>query len=105
MAQRAANSLGRHFLHEACKNADIQRLPIFSIPKRPAYGVTQALTSGKDVCYSAVTSVSKAALAAVAELDERKEAEKKEIGMLRRSPNICSVVFPIVVVEGKLFEE
>lgn len=104
VAQRAANSLGRHFLLEACQNADIQRLPIFSIPERPAYGVTQALTSGKDVCYSAVTSVSKAALATVAKLDERKEAEKKEIRILRRRSNICSVVFPIVVVEGKLFE-
>jgi hypothetical protein len=104
VAQRAANSLGRNFLPKASRNADIQRLPLFLIPERPAYGVTQAFTTGKDVCYSAVTSVSKAALATVAELDERKESEKKEFRILRRSSNICSVVFPIVVVEGKLFE-
>jgi hypothetical protein len=104
VAQRAANSLGGHFLREVCQSTDVQSLSLFSLPKRPAYGVTQALTTGKDVCYSAVTSVSKAALATVAELDERKETEKKNLRMLRRTSGICSIVFPVVVVEGKLFE-
>jgi hypothetical protein len=97
VAQRAANSLGRNYLHEVCQQEDIQRLSIFSLPERPAYGVTQAFTTGKDVCYSAVTSVSKAALATIAELDGRKEKMK----FMR---NICSILFPVVVVEGKLFE-
>jgi len=104
IAQRAANSLGRHYLLEVCKQDEVQDLSIFSLPERPAYGVTQALTTGKDVCYSAVTSVSKAALATVAELDKRKESEKKEFIILRRSANICSIVLPVVVVEGQLFE-
>jgi len=104
VAQRAANSLGRHFLHEACQISDIQSLPVFSLPERPAYGVTQALTTGKDICYSSVTSVSKAALATVAELDERKEADKKGMRRLLRPLNICSIVFPLVVVEGRMFE-
>lgn len=104
IAQRAANSLGRHYLLEVCKKDEVQELSIFSLPERPAYGVTQALTTGKDVCYSAVTSVSKAALSTVAELDERKEREKKEFRILIRSANICSIVLPVVVVEGQLFE-
>lgn len=97
VAQRAANSLGRNYLLEVCQQEEVQRLSIFSLPERPAYGVTQAFTTGKDVCYSAVTSVSKAALATIAELDGRKEK-------MKYIKNICSILFPVVVVEGKLFE-
>jgi hypothetical protein len=102
IVQRAANSLGRHFLHEICRQKEVQDIPLFALPERPAYGVTQALTSGKDVCYSAVTSVSKAARATVAELDDMEEKEKK--GLKQYSHNICSIVLPIIVVDGPLFE-
>lgn len=95
VAQRAANSLGTRYLHEICNNDKVQKLSIFALPKRPAYGVTQALTQGKDVCYSAVTSVSKAALSTVAELDESRRQQPE---------NICSIILPVVVMEGQLFE-
>lgn len=104
VAQRAANRLGRRFLYEACQFPDVQSLPLFSVMERPAYGITQALTTGKDVCYSSVTSVSKAALATVAELDDLKESDSKTIRIKRRPSKICSIVFPVVVVEGRLFE-
>jgi hypothetical protein len=104
IAQRAANSLGRHFLSEICRQKEVQDILLFALPKRPSYGVTQALTSGKDVCYSAVTSVSKATLATVAELDEKKEKEKKGLGFRLYRENICSIVLPVIVVDGRLFE-
>lgn len=104
VAQRAANSLGRRFLGRACQNDKVQQLPIFSVPERPAYGVTQAFTTGKDTCYSSVTSVSKAAFSTVVELDERKEKEMKVNKLFRKTKNICSIVFPVVVIDGALFE-
>lgn len=104
VVQRAANSLGKRILHEVCRISDVQNLPIFSLPQRPAYGVTQALTTGKDVCYSAVTSVSKASLATVAELDKKEKADKKSPRLRILERNICSIVFPVVIVEGNMLE-
>ena len=95
VAQRAANSLGTRYLYEICNNDHVQKLSIFSLPERPAYGVTQALTQGKDVCYSAATSVSKATFSTVAELDEKRRQQDE---------NICSIILPVVVIEGQLFE-
>jgi len=96
--QRAANRLGKKFLTQICKQKEIQGLDIFKLPERSAYGVTQAFTSGKDVCYAAVTSVSKAALSTVTELDE------KEKGSLHKGRKLCLIVLPIIVVDGCLFE-
>lgn len=104
VVQRAANGLGRNFLIKACQNENVQNLPIFYIPERPAYGVTQAFTTGKDICYSSVMSVSKAAFSSVYEIDSRKEEEKKGNKLFRRVENICSIVFPVVVVDGALYE-
>lgn len=104
VSQRAANSLGKNFLLEACREKAVQDLPMFAMPERPAYGVTQAFTSGKDVCYSAVTSASKAAYATVAELDEIKEQRKKAMRFFPRTRDICSIALPVVIVEGELFE-
>ncbi len=103
VSQRAANSLGRNFLLQACRESSVQELALFALPKRPAYGVTQAFTTGKDVCYSAVTSASKAAYATVAELDEIQQ-RKKSLVLFPRAHDICSIALPIVVVEGELFE-
>lgn len=104
VCQRAANSLGRNYLIDVCQKKELQELPIFSLFERAAYGATQAFTTGKDVCYSAVTSVAKAALSNVAELDERKKREKKKLMSIVRSAEICSILLPVVVVEGQLFE-
>lgn len=104
VAQRAANILGRHYLIAICQQDKIQGLPIWELPERAAYGVTQGFTTGKDVCYSAVTSVSKAALSIATEVDEKRKREKKAVKILRRSKRICSIALPIVVVEGQLFE-
>lgn len=104
VAQRAANSLGRHYLKELSEIDTIHNLPIFTLPQRAAYGVTQAFTAGKDIPYSAVTSVSKATLSAVMQLEEMKEKDKKKILPFFRPIVICALLFPVVVVEGQLFE-
>lgn len=100
VAQRAGNDLGRSLLLRLALKDSVQNLPIFGIPTRSSYGVTQAFTTGKDVCYAAVTSVSKAASAfATAESDTVRR------GFLDRGPRfLCSFLFPIVVVDGLLFE-
>jgi hypothetical protein len=103
VAQRAATALGRRYLCEICHELEVQALPLFALPDRPAYGITQAFTTGKDICYSAVTSVSKAALARVSEYDPKKIARVPGF-RIRRETDFCSIVFPIVVVEGGMFE-
>lgn len=104
VAQRAANQLGRMYLDRVARQKDVQSIPIFSLPERPAYGVTQAFTTGRDVCHSAVTSVSKAAFSMVARLDEAKEMRQKNLRFRLRYPNIISIILPVVVVDGQLFE-
>lgn len=99
IAQRAANTIGQGFLWEIVDQIEIQNSPLFSIPERPAYGVTQAFTSGKDICYSAVTGVSKAAQAEIRELDKKKT---DLVDFL--AADICSIIFPVVVVDARLFE-
>ena len=94
VVQRATNTLGSIYLRELCQNEEVQKLSLFSLAENPAYGVTQALTSGKDICYSALTSVSKAARATVL----------KQENYYNRPVKLCSIVFPVVAVSGRLFE-
>lgn len=100
IAQRAANAIGKSFLMQIAQQGEIQQSPLFSLPVRPAYGLTQAFTTGKDVCHSAVTSVSKAALAEVTE--KERPSTSRLSALLRRK--VCTILFPVVVVEGRLFE-
>jgi hypothetical protein len=102
VAQRAANSLGRFYLNEIALNENAQSLDLFKLPNRPAYGITQAFTSGKDVCYAAVTSVSKATSANVEELDSMTKTNLRKFTLFRRK--ICSIFMPIVIVDGNLLE-
>src|SRR5690606_4942427 len=100
VAQRAGNDFGRYLLVRIAMQSEVQSLPIFALPTRSCYGVTQAFTTGKDVCYAAVTSVSKAALASATEVSVMQRG-----GLLEPGPRfMCSLLFPMVVVDGGLFE-
>lgn len=67
------------------------KLPWMKKEGRTAYGVTQAFTSGEDVTFKATTSVLKAAI-----------ARQRELSKQRWKPFVF--VFPIVIVDGGLFE-
>lgn len=94
IAQRASSTLGQALLESICKRKDICSLPLFYVPERPGYGLIQAFTSGQDVPFSAVMGAAKASLAEVEFSDE----------VSRTYESICEISFPVVVIDGLLFE-
>jgi hypothetical protein len=94
VAQRAASSLGGQLLVALTHDERVQRLPVFSIHDRPAYGMTQAFTTGCDVTYSAISAVAKAATADAEAYDSIPQVRSK----------LCEIVLPLIVVDGLLFE-
>lgn len=95
VAQRAVSGLGRVALRKLSQEKTVQALSLFQLPKHPGYSLTQAFTSGNDVCYSAATSVANAAAASASEPDSQKTR-------LRRL-DILEIIFPVVVTEARLF--
>jgi hypothetical protein len=94
ITQRASSTLGQALLESICKRKDICSLPLFYVPERPGYGLTQVFTSGQDAPFSAVMGAAKASLAEVKFSDE----------VSRTHGPICEVSFPVVVIDGLLFE-
>jgi len=94
VAQRVASTLGSIFLKSLAQDEEIQCLPLFSLPDRCGYGVTQAFTSGKDIPFEAITTVSKCALSKASEAN----AAFKDQGPL------AEIIFPVVIVDGKFFD-
>lgn len=93
VAQRSASEIGSEALLKLAQRKNIQACGLFNVCVPPAYGLTQAFTSGTDVCYAASTTAAAAAAAAAI------EAEKYSKSV---SP-ICVLAFPVIVVEGRLF--
>jgi len=93
VVQRTASKVGSKALTRLAQRKEIQELALFQIVEPPAYGATQAFTTGSDIVYSALTGVGNAVSARARELDN-----------LRSSRNrFCIILFPVVVVEGRLF--
>jgi hypothetical protein len=55
------------------------------------YGLTQAFTSGRDITHEAIMSVSKGAIARKVEMD-------------KDSGGVFEVIFPVIIIDGRLFE-
>jgi hypothetical protein len=94
VVQRASSGLGHKFLSSIARDEDIQTLNMLSLPRRPGYGVTQAFTSGQDTPYTACMGVAKCAVAEVLAADKAS----------RTQGPLLKIVFPVVVMDGKLFE-
>lgn len=95
VAQRIASPFGERLLSMIAQNGSVQDLPLFHIPEPSGYGLTQAFTSGQDVCFSAATSVAKAALARAIEGNPRRSRV--------RPSGFCEIAFPAIVIDGCLF--
>ncbi len=95
VAQRAASRLGRRTLSKIASEHSVQNLPIFRLPDAPGYSITQAFTSGKDLCYSAASSVANASLAQANEADVYQSR-------LGRTFHL-EIIFPVLVTEARLF--
>lgn len=94
IAQRAASYLGSEFLMSVSKDPRYQKLALFRLPERSAFGVTQAFSSGKDVAYQACIGAAKSSVA---------QAKEADLGYKRDSP-FFEIIVPVVVIEGQLFE-
>jgi hypothetical protein len=94
VTQRAASRLGRQLLDSICQRPDIQALPALRAPLRPGYGLTQAFTDREDLPYTAVVGAAKAALVQASLMDRLTDSHGA----------LCFVLFPAVVIHGKLFE-
>lgn len=94
VVQRAGSKLGIHFLRLLSHQETIQKASLFSLPRRPGYGVTQAFSSGQDVPFTACVGAAKSAIAKAIAVDS----------VVKFQGAICEVIFPIVLIEGKLFE-
>ncbi len=93
VAQRSTCFKGKLFLRSIAKKEFVYSLPIFTLPKCPAYAITQAFTQKTDVSYSALVSVSKACAARTKKLTEyREETDQK----------IIEINFPLLVLSGGL---
>ncbi len=89
VAQRVATSLGHEFLMAVCQEQAAQSSDLFTLRGALAYGATQALGSGSDVAYTALTSAAKAAHA-------RSRANS-------RHEDLCEILLPTIVISGRLF--
>lgn len=95
VAQRAGSRLCRLALLEVAKKPEIYNLPVFSLPDSPGYSLTQAFTSGQDVCYGAVAGAA-AAAAAQSALPDRYDSR---VGHYE----VVELILPVVVTDARLF--
>ena len=88
---------GRAVLHHAAICDPLQKLHTFSSPERTGFGGRVAFTKGQDQFYSALQSVVAKATALARFWDHPERAGNSD-----KAP--IDVLFPIVVLDGQLFE-
>ncbi len=71
--------------------------PLFKILP-VGHGITQAFTTGPDAAYAAVMSAAKASIARALQIDKFFNTRLTE-----REHYTCCIVFPVVVLDGRLF--
>ena len=92
--QRAGSKLAIQFLKLLSQEKDIQDLPLFSLPQKPGYGITHAFSTWQDIPYTACMGAAKSALATASSADNA----------AKHQGSLFDIIFPVVVIEGKLFE-
>jgi hypothetical protein len=96
-AQTIGNLLGSAAIWALAGDPSLHRLDYFLTPERPGFGGRQAFSKGLDRFYSALAGVSDLSYL----LATRNE---KVVGPQYEMPKHAFLAFPIVVVEGELFE-
>jgi hypothetical protein len=95
--QTIASLLGRSAVWILAGDPKVAALGMFECPSRPGFSGRQAFTKGNDLFYAAVQSVVSKARSLVDEYDMH--SSPREI-----LPEWCVLAFPVVVVDGGLFE-
>lgn len=99
VVQRSSSLAGKILLSQLRDNPAIAALPLFQVADIHGYGLTQAFTSGNDAAYKAVMAASKAAHSIGHAANEVPEPA----GVLSQRRHYAEILFPTVVVGGKLF--
>jgi hypothetical protein len=94
VTRRATSKEGESILSVLALNDKIAASALFSLPSRPAYGMTAALRTAdaNDQTYEALTSVCKSAIALVRRVSRVK------------SEYLVPFVWPMIVIDAPLFE-
>jgi hypothetical protein len=96
IAQTISSSLGSAILWNLAHERNCQSMALFHTPDVPGFGGRQAFSKGNDLFYSSVSSVTSACTHLVSRYDrERRRGVMPEWGV---------VAFPIVVIDGELFQ-
>jgi hypothetical protein len=96
-AQTISSTLGAATMWAIAGHEELKAMDTFLAPIRGGFGGRQAFSTGRDHFYSAVQSAVANAAAYASSYDE---GERWGGAM----PEACIIVFPIVVIEGDLFE-
>jgi hypothetical protein len=98
IAQTPGSLLGGAVLHCLAAHAELQSLDLFTSGERNGFGARRAFSNEKDSdpVYSALKGVVSKTLAHAKRFDEYRVAD--------RIPTICVIAFPMIVLEGELFE-
>jgi hypothetical protein len=93
ITRRATNESGRSILNALAAREDIQRSPLFTVPKRPAFGLAIAhADNNRDAAFDALNAVCKASLGFVRRISGAS-------GQL-----LIPFAWPIVVTDAPLLE-
>jgi hypothetical protein len=99
VAQCIGSELGEAILWKEAGVADTHSLSIFESPSPASFGGRQAFAGGRDLVFDTLRSVTSAASAIARSFDSR-----PRFGGPPDFPREAVVLFPVVVIEGRLFE-
>lgn len=98
VAQTMGSAVGDTLLWMLCGDKSIQRLALFQSPKAPGFGGRQAFANKNDLFYATMASVTSACVGMNEDADRGQKFGNKKL------PRYAHVSFPLVVIEGHLFE-
>lgn len=98
IAQTIGSQVGDALLWMLCGDKKIQDLSLFQSPKSPGFGGRQAFASKNDLFYATMASLTSACVGMSNEYDGKRPSGKKPL------PRYGLITFPIVVIDGRLFE-
>jgi hypothetical protein len=96
-AQTIGDLLGSSAMWAIAGDSELHSLDYFYTPERPGFGGRQAFSKGVDHFYSALAAVTELSLL----LAHRHDRPNRKLG---RIPTNTTLAFPVIVVEGQLFE-
>tara|TARA_R110002167_G_scaffold46190_1_gene138071 strand:- start:397 stop:1296 length:900 start_codon:yes stop_codon:yes gene_type:complete len=96
VSQTMGSNAGSALLWLTAGSSEVQKLKMFATPGMPGFGGRQAFSRGDDQFYKAMAGVTTAASTLAASYDEHRKPGE--------APKHAVCVFPVVVVEGALFQ-